>query len=384
MRPIKTQRNKKINVFFLLLSLNVGGTERHILNLILKLNKEKFNPVICCLNDLGSMGVKFANNNKGINVYKNIISNKFDLYGIWKLFWIIKKEKVDVLFTINSPLTQLWGTLLAYSAGISTFITRVCATNPSYHGRRREIVNMVMLPFVDRVIAQADIHKDHLVASEGMKKDKIEVIYNGVELERFSGHYEEKALRKKIGISTEAPVIGIVARLAVEKGHVILLKAAKKIINEFPEACFLIVGDGPEREKIETAAREFAIESNVYLLGTRNDIPQILSIIDIAVLSSEPVVETLSNAILEYMAAGKPVVATNVGSMADLVKDGETGLLVPYGKPDILSEAILDLLENPDKLDRMGKAGRERIKELFTLEKMVANYETLFERLVAQ
>ncbi|MEK0337809.1 MAG: glycosyltransferase, partial [Nitrosopumilus sp.] len=183
-------------------------------------------------------------------------------------------------------------------------------------------------------------------------------------------------------IPKDALAIGIVARLSIEKGHLVFLKAAKKIINDFYHAHFLIVGDGKERKKLEEITQELEIQSNVHFLGIRSDIPQIISLFDVAVLTSNPVVETFSNAILEYMAASKPVVATNVGSTSELVIDGETGFLIPFNDSDTLANAILRLLKDGGLAKKMGEVGREKIKERFTVQKMIAKYESLFADLV--
>lgn len=373
---------KRINILFLLLSLNVGGTEKHIYDLVLNLKKEKFNPLVCCLYDLGSIGVRLVNNTEGVKVYHNLIRNKWDMAGIWKLIGILKNENIHILYTINSPLTQFWGTILVKFTGVAALVTRVAATKPIFHGKRRKIVNKLMLRFVDKVIAQANSHKEYLISHEGFQPWKVEVIYNGVELKNFTSPINMLSIRRALGIPADALVIGIVARLRPEKGHLIFLQAARKIINVLPQSHFLIVGDGKERKKLEEITQELEIQSNVHFLGIRSDIPQIISLFDVAVLTSNPVVETFSNAILEYMAASKPVVATNVGSTSELVIDGETGFLIPFNDSDTLANAILRLLKDGGLAKKMGEVGREKIKERFTVQKMIAKYESLFADLV--
>jgi len=365
---------------FLMLSLNVGGTEKHVYNLISNLNREKFNPVICCLYDLGTIGTTLMN--EGFNVYHNLMRNKLDISGVWKFMRILRDKDIHILYTINTSLTQFWGTICAKFTKVYACITRVTVTNQPFHRKRRMIVNKIMLPFVDKIIAQAYSHKDYLIHIEGFNSEKIEVIYNGVNLEEFDKPVDKLALRQKIGIPMGVPVIGIVARLAPEKGHDIFLKAVKKIINVFPQTHFLIVGDGKERKKLEEITHELAIQSNVHFMGIIKDIPQIVSLFDVAVLSSNPVGETVSNAILEYMAASKPVVATNVGSISELVINGETGFLIPCGNSDALADAILRLLKDENLARRLGKAGKGKIEEKFTVQGMVAKYESLFSDLM--
>ncbi len=364
-----------------MLSLDVGGTERHILNLVSNLNKEKFNSVVCCLYDIGTIGTKLFNLDINIKIYHNLMRSRWDISVMWNLTRILKKEKIDILLTVSSPPTQLWGVVCARLSKVKVNITRVGGTKLPSDGKRR-IVNKIMLPFVDRVIAQAYSHKNYLIRSEGFKPEKIEVIYNSVNLEQFNKPIDSQYVRKELGIPEGLPIIGIVARLSPEKGHIVFLKAAKKIINIFPDTWFLIVGDGKEREKLEEMTRKLAIQSNVYFLGVREDILRIISLFDVAVLASFPIRETFSNAILEYMAAAKPVVATKVGSISEQVVDGETGFLISPGDSDAIANAILRLLQDRKLAKKMGERGRERVEENFTLQKMVAKYESLFEDLV--
>lgn len=373
---------KKINVLFLMLSLEVGGTEKHVYELISNINKEKFRTVVCCLYDLGSIGRSLMNENNETTCYYNIISHKYDISGILHLISIIKKENIDVLYTINSPLTLFIGALIAKLIGLNACVTRDSVTNPIFHVKRRRIVNRLMLPFVDRIVAQSDSHAEYLINSEGMNKEKIEVIYNSVKLEQFIEPVNAVALKDELHIPKDVPVVGIVGRLAPEKGHVVFLQAARKILNKFPQTQFIIVGDGSEMNNLQNLTEELGIQSNVIFLGVRRDIPWILSLFDVAVLSSHSMVETVSNAVLEYMAAGKPVVATNAGSTSDLVSDKKTGVIIPCGDSEAMTEAVLNLFANIELMKKMGDAGREKVKEKFTIHRMVAEYETLFARLI--
>lgn len=370
---------KKINVMFLVKSFKVGGTEKHILNLASGLNKEKFKCVICCFSDLGPQG-QLIEDKHNIKIYHNLLKNKFDISGVWQFMRILREEETDILYTVNSPLTQFWGTIGSKLSGTAACITRVSATNPTFHRKRRNVVNKIMLPFVSKIIAQAVSHKNYLINSEGMNGDRITVVYNGVELEKFQGLTEKSEIRAKLGINKDDHIVGIVARLAPEKGHDIFLNSARNVLGKFPQTSFVIIGDGEERKKLEKMARDFAIESRVLFLGDRKNVPEILPIFDIAVLSSYPFVETFSNAILEYMAAGKPVIATNVGSNSELVTHGETGFLIPYGDHEALAGALLKLLNNETLARKMGEAGRKRIEVKFTLKKMLADYEEIFTK----
>ena len=373
---------KKKNILFLMMSLNVGGTEKHVFDLISHLNEEKFNPVICCIYNLGQIGMKLSKNKKGIKIYKDIARNKWDISCLWKLFNIIKKENIDILYTIDTPLSQFWGSISAKFGGVTANITRVSMTNPTFHAGRRKLINRIMMPSVDKVIAQAYSQKEYLVNIEKIDAEKIEVIHNGVDLIKFRKSKDELALKESIGIPEDARVVGMVARLSSEKGYPVFLNTAKIILNKMPDVHFLIVGDGVEKENLKKITGRLQIESNIHFLGTVENVPQVVSIFDVAVMSSD--FDTFSNSILEYMAMSKPVVATNVGSFFEVVRQDVNGYLLQPGDPEGLAESVLKLLDDKNLAVQLGKAGRKIVEEEFSIQKMVETYEVLFEGVVKQ
>jgi len=375
---------KRTKILILTHSLNIGGAEKHIYDLVSYMDDRKFSFVIICLYKLGAIGEMILKENKDIIIYHDLMKNKFDILGIFKFLRISMSEKIDIIFIVHTPLTLFWGMLYAKLNNIRKSITRFTTTFPSLRFKRRKIINYLVLALVDKIIAQASFHKEYLINNEGADPNKVVVIQNGVNVESFSQTFDNSHLRQSLCIPEGVPVVGIVAQLRPEKGHEIFLKAGRSLIDEVPETHFLLVGDGAERKKLEALSEELGLQSYVHFLGMRKDIAQIISVFDVAVLASSPNVETFSNAILEYMAASKPVVATDVGSIAEQVIDQKTGYLVPYEDPDALSEAILKLLKNKDIAVRMAKAGREVVEEKFTVQKMIKKYESVFEDLIVQ
>jgi len=216
-----------------------------------------------------------------------------------------------------------------------------------------------------------------MIQQENLPPKKIEVIYNGLDLSEYQQILKTKQLREELGVVNGAPLVGLIANFNFEiKGHIYFLGAAKKILEKVPDAKFVLVGDGPLRSHYEEVARDLNIKRDVYFLGKRTDVPTIISNLDVSVLSSTN--EGFSNVIMESMAAGKPVVATNVGGSREMVTDGVTGYLVPPADSQSMAGAIINLLQNPDKAMAMGSAGREVVKERFTVETMVKKYEELY------
>ena len=163
-----------------------------------------------------------------------------------------------------------------------------------------------------------------------------------------------------------------------------LVDAAALVVREFPRAHFLIVGEGPQKPMLEEKAKSLGVQANVHFLGARSDITGVVAHFDIAVLSSHPVVETLSNAVLEYMAAGKPVVTTRVGSLPEQVEEGHTGFLVEPGDSKTMAERLLTLLKDPERASKMGQAGKHKAESEFTIEKMLSMWGDLFVKLAKE
>jgi glycosyltransferase involved in cell wall biosynthesis len=217
-----------------------------------------------------------------------------------------------------------------------------------------------------------------------MPPPKVFLIPNGVEIKVFTEANQSlvEALAQEWKIRSHTPVIGTLARLHEQKGHSYLLDAVAQLRREIPDVKALVVGDGELRPSLEQRTQALRLSDSVIFTGTRRDVPEILALLDVFVLPS--LWEGLPIALLEAMAAGLPVVATRVGGVPEVVVDGETGLLVPPRDPDALSEAILTLLQDPDLRQKMGQAGQERVREYFSVERMVEETEALYERLLAE
>ncbi len=373
--------NGKIRVCFLETSLRIGGTETVVSQLMRRLDKKKFSPVLCCLYGPGVLGERLIE--EGYAVYHSLAQNRLDARLPVKLWQVLRREKINALFIVNQPLTQFWGTWCGLFANVPVRVTAIRSTGKINRIKRRLLLNRLTFPWTNCVTALSEQHKNYLIEKEGIDGRKIEIIPNGVDLQRFASNSTQKGLRDSLELKENQKVVGIVAMLRPEKAHDVFLKAAAEVLARCPATRFVVVGEGPEKSRLEALAAALKISESVHFLGARNDIPEILSFLDVAVLSSQPVVETLSNAVLEYMAAGKPVVATKVGSLSEQVDEGKTGFLVPAGDWQALAERVTELLQNPDLAAKMGEAGRKKVEKDYSVERMVDKTEALLERLVA-
>jgi glycosyltransferase involved in cell wall biosynthesis len=202
------------------------------------------------------------------------------------------------------------------------------------------------------------------------------VIRNGVDCDRFRPDPQARtSVRDELGLAAETPLVGIVAALRPEKHHTMLIEAAARLRDRPDLPHFLIVGDGPEREKIRSHARTLGVEDRVHLLGTRHDTPRLLAALDLFALCSLNEASPVS--ILEALACEIPVVATDVGSVSESVIPGETGRLVPSEDVVAFAESIDGLLDDPENRARMGAHGRLRVVQNGSLESMVDGYQRL-------
>jgi glycosyltransferase involved in cell wall biosynthesis len=255
------------------------------------------------------------------------------------------------------------------------------------HGRRfgsklllYNLLDSLTVRHADRIIAVSEkIARQMRMA--GIKGEKICVIENGVNLNRFAGGIASNSIRESLGIKEKARVIGTVGSLTREKGHMYLLRAAPKVIESFPEVLFLLIGDGRERVKLEKMVCELGISDKVIFAGMRKDIPEILSILEIFVLPS--LNEGLPIALLEAQAAQIPTVATYVGAIPNVVEDGVTGILIPPRDHEAIAKAIIHVLSNKNTALEMAERGFERVRDNFSAERMASKYLSLYRELLS-
>lgn len=292
----------------------------------------------------------------------------------FKLAKHFRHHRFNIVHT-RSWSTLLEGTLAATMTGVPVLIH-------GEHGfikddtRLHTWIQRLLWSRAERVVCVSSVLRENLVARIGFPREKIQIIKNGVMLERFDVAINSFEFRAALGIPPDALVFGSIGRFVPVKDYATLVKAAKVVISALPEAHLVFCGDGPLKTDLANLANTLGISRHVHILNWRDDIPRLLKVYDVFVLSS--VSEGMSNAILEAMCAGRPVVATAVGGNTELVVEDETGLLVPSRDPQRMGEAILALLRNPERRREMGDAGHQRIVSQFSLQGMVRNYESMY------
>ena len=362
-----------INILHLIQGLEIGGLEIMVVNLLERLDRSRYRPSICCYDFLGSLSQGLPE--KGIGVHLLRRRPGIDYFYPFKLAKYLKKSKIKILH-LHNPTALFYGTLAGRIAGTPCIIY-------TEHGRdfsssvKVRIANSLLCKMVNRVVVVAEHGKRYLVEYEGVDERRIFKIYNGIDSQKFGRTHNGKVIRSGLGLHDDQSIMGIVARLDPIKNHTCLIRAMRIIATRLPEAVLLIIGDGLLRTELESLTANLQLQDHIKFLGARSDIPELLSMLDVFVLSS--LSEGLSLTLIEACAAAKPMVATDVGGNPEIVEHESNGLLVPSDRPEDLAKAILEILSHEVKARLMGEKGRKKFEEEFTLDVMVKKYEDLYE-----
>ena len=374
---------RQINVLYLINALlYLGGAERVVANTVALVDRRRYRPTVCTLLPRGSLEAEIEK--YGVRVVSLGARSKLDLTIIPKLFRLLKQEKIDILHSFLFH-ANIVGRIVGRLAGVPIMLSSERIIE--IEGKNRLLLNRLTAPLADKIIVVSDAVKEFAIRKIGISPSKLVTIYNGVDLSKYSEKAAApgvEARKRALDIDLSHRVVGTVGNLEARKGYEYLLQAASLVLTENRERgiTFLLVGEGSQRVKLENLAKDLGISSSVIFAGYRDDIPQVLSAMDVFVLAS--IYEGLPNALLEAMAMGKPVVATRVAGIPDVVADGEMGILVHRRNPHALASAIRTLLVDEERAQEMGYMGRKRVEDAFTVETMVAKTEELYEELIEE
>lgn len=372
MRPL--HERGPLRVMFVITSMPVGGAETLLVNLVRAMDRSRYMPQVCCLKERGPLGEEIADE---VTMHSQLISGKFDVSVIPRLWRIFKRERTDAVITVGAGDKMFWGRLAAKQAGVPVIISSLHSTGwPDEIGR----LNRWLTPITDAFVAVAQNQRQFLIDHERLPGERVHVIKNGIDVDRFQFDViARQNIRLEFGIPEHAPVCGIIAALRPEKNHLLFLRAARQLVAAKPDSHFLVVGDGPERAKLTAVINQTPLESRVHFAGARADIPEMLSAMDIFSLTSHNEASPVS--ILEAMATGLPVVATDVGSVSESVIDGATGYLVERGDAEQFARYWRQLLNDSDRADALGREARAQVLKHGSLLSMVEGYGELIEQI---
>lgn len=360
----------------------VGGAERNITQLMTGINKDKFGLHVACFVS-GDLVERLRDQGFSIiNLNKAAIYTISGLRNLGFLRKFVTEKKISLIVTYHES-SDFYGLVLSRLCNIPIISAR------RDMGFKTRLHHQLAYRFVGRffhaVIAVSNAVKKEVIRRRWFPEKKVFTIYNAINVMDYGKSNDGMGLERELGIPPKSPVVGLVANIHKIKGYQYFLQAACIIHRYNQNAQFVMIGyDRKESDftigTLKRYGQEMGISQNLHFIGGREDTADLISLFNVAVLSS--LSEGFSNVILEYMASSKPVVATRVGGNPEVVVHGETGLLVPPADGDALARAILSILEDKEVALRLGGAGRKRVEEKFSLDVMLRNYENLFEQVI--
>ena len=353
---------KKLTILHTEASKGWGGQEIRIFQESLRFAELGHRVLIACHEGSG-----LARKAEEVGLQVRIIPMRFacDPAAIYKFYRLIKTEKVDIIHTHSSKDSWIAGT-----AGRISQTPVVRSRHLSTPVRQSLMAAFVYSHLCDIIITSGMHIREALITKNKIDPDRIVSIPAGVDTKKYDINIKGDNIRAEFGLIGSYPVVGSVAILRRWKGHHFILEAVPRIISAFPDAKFLITGDGPQWDNLNMKIRELGIEKHVIMTGFRNDISEIMSALDIFILPSTAS-EATSQVIPQALSMGKPVIATNVGGLPEIIEDGVTGLLIPPGDPDAIAGAVLRMAEHKEEAQKMAVKGRDKILKDFTFQGMI-------------
>jgi len=368
-----------INVIRVISDLPVGGVEQRLLEL-LPLLRPEYNVRVCCIREKDELAPEFEK--AGIPVDLCYFRSRLHPLSLYQMAGYLKKVNAHVVHT-HMYRPNISGVLAAKLAGVPVVISHIHNVD-HWDNTRQMRQDRRFIRFRDKIIAVSEAVREDYIRNTHADPDKCVVIYNGINLEKFSPREKDPALMREFGLEGKN-VVGIIARLVPQKDHETFLQSAVEIKRQLPDTRFLIVGEEEGRtglrQKLQEKTIELGLAEEIIFTGMRRDIVPIISLFDVAVQSS--LREGFSNVIVETMAMGVPMVATNVGGNAEAIEDGKNGFIVPCQRPDLLAERVVKILKDKKLALSMKDHARSQA-QLFSLETMVQKTKDLYYSLLAE
>lgn len=364
---------KKKKILHLITGLEIGGAEMMLLKTLPRLQGD-FDNRVCCIMGRGPMGEQLEKS--GVPVYYLELKNIFDFGVIWRFRKVIRDFQPDLLVTYLIH-ADLFGRVFGRIFGIKTIVcsVRVKLVQPKY------LLLLLFDGFTSFLVshyhfnsqAVADMYHRYFLLS----KNKATVIPNGLEIDKYQITINKEKKRKEINIPENTTVIGCIGRLEKQKGQIYLIQALSLLPDSVKNnISLLFIGDGSDRTKLETLSKDLKLEKNVLFLGRRKDVPELLQIIDIFVLPS--LYEGMSNAIMEAMASGKPIIATDIPENRELIQNNSSGILIPPENSKALTDAIELIISDKILKVSLEKKARKTAEEKFDINGILEKIKTLY------
>ncbi|MDQ5985419.1 MAG: D-inositol-3-phosphate glycosyltransferase [Syntrophus sp. SKADARSKE-3] len=373
----------KTRILFVIDGLEFGGGERVFAQIISGLPKNRYEAYLACApNDAFQKAIGGA----AIRFFPMDFSNRYNFTNLRTLMRIIKKEKIDIVHG-QGARAEFYARLAAGFSGRKKCLSTLAMPVEGYDvGSMKKSLYKAMDSFserfVDRFLVVSDVLVKTMIEGHGIAKEKVIKIYNGIETDHYSSEALEEQrqrIRQEFFIGDTEFLIGAVGRLVWQKGFEYYLQAIPKIHEAIPNACFILVGDGPLRKDLENQAKSLGIDKQIIFTGQRNDIRNMMAAMDVIVIPS--LLEGFPMVTLEAMAMEKPIVATVIDGITEQITDGVEGILTPPRDPHALAQAIMSLAKDRERNRVLGNAARKRVVRDFSVKTMIEATLTVYEDL---
>lgn len=388
--PVSMHQERKIRILQVLEATS-GGTRKHLRYIVDRLDRKRFDVSVACstLRNPAFEGdiAELVRNGVPVHVIqmKRDISVLHDSRALLQLYALMRRGRYDIVHT-HSSKAGILGRIAARCAGVPCIIY---SPHAFYFYRGIKGTNALFLllerlaaKVTDKVVAVSKGEESIALDCGVCDANKLVMIENGVDPAEFDVAVDVRAKKLELGIGEDSPVVGMVGRICAQKGYDYFLGATHDVLERFPRAVFVLVGQGIEDKKARELVSALKIAENVILAGLRNDIAEIYAVFDVLILPS--IWEGLPYVLLEAMAMGVPVIASDIPGVREVVMDNDTGLLFPTGDIRALSQKIISILSDKERGRRMGEAGRRRVINRYGVDDKIEKLAQLYEELAYQ
>ncbi len=365
----------------------LAGPERYILELARPIQEQGFEMELLALyRRKGALGaispVLEEAKGRGLAAQQWGDTTWFSSTIVYRLAQKLREEGFSLVHT-HDYKTDLLGLLAARLARVRAVATVHLHDLSTRRLRLYRLADLLVLRAFPKVIAVAEALRRELIAA-GLPGDRIVTVHNAIDAEAFASDASSRGskLRQQMGIGAQQPVISTVGRLSPQKGLIDFLRSARRVLSTSPNVRFLIIGDGPARQQLWDLSHYLGIQGAISFLGYQRDIAPFMAMSDVIVMAS--LWEGFPYVLLEALALARPVVATRVGGIPEIVEDGSSGLLVPPRDPERLAAAILYLLRNPGTAAKLGQQGRERVEREFNVQTMARQTAQVYREVLGR
>jgi glycosyltransferase involved in cell wall biosynthesis len=353
-----------------------GGAERIAITTTALLDRSRFMPSMCATRATSLSDPLLEESGVPLLILDR--TSPLSIRSWRPLVELLRSERVDVVHAHKFG-SNLWASVIGRLTGVPVVVAHEHTWSFEGNAKRKLLDRHVIGRLATAVVAVSEQDRRRMISIEKLPPEKVVHVPNAVVLPPTTA---ENRVRQELGVPSAAPLVVSVSVLRPQKSLDVLIEAAARVHESVPEARFLIVGDGPERETLAGLVRRLRLQEVVMLTGHRTDVGDVLAASD--VVASSSAYEGSPLALIESIGAGKPVVATRVGGVPEIVRDGVEGFLVPPGRPEAFAEKLVALLRDPELRARMGAAGRNRQCTEFDMPVMVRRLENLYESLFAR